>query len=109
MDRFPSYIMRQDHWRNRLGRNSGFLKFTPKPFEVIQGHLAMRHGSGPCSRGVSSLLTEHHDVEERIPHEAICAVKSAGSFSGHKEAFDGRLGIDIDLDPAVLIMKRRIG
>jgi len=52
--------------------------------------------------------SEYKDIEQGIAHQPVSAVDSAGSFTGDKEVGDAALGIVTYLDPAILIMLRRL-
>ena len=76
--------------------------------QMLQGQLTLGHGLAPFSRNRPRPLAEHHEVQERVPHETVPPMQSSGGFASDEKVPDSGFAIGVDLHSPILVMQRRI-
>src|SRR6266568_601341 len=105
---FSSGVIWKQHRRRYGPCYTSLFGFSPESCQMIQCQPTLWHG-GRTGRGFRPrALAEDHQVEKRVAHETVAAMQPAGGFAGDKKVFDPRFAVDVDLDPAVLVMQRWI-
>src|SRR2546428_5727500 len=104
---FP-HIVREQHRRTDRKGARVLPRLGPEPREVLQRQLAVLHGLGALGGRGASPFPEHHEVQERVPHEAVAPVQAAGGLAGHKEVAHAGLTVHVDLHAAVLAAERGV-
>src|SRR3989454_11302308 len=101
---FP-HIVREQHRRTDRKGARVLPRLGPEPREVLQRQLAVLHGLGALGGRGASPFPEHHEVQERVPHETVAPVQAAGGLAGHKEVAHAGLAVHVDLHAAVLVVE----